>query len=88
MYFLHVYKIMMQSPIREADKDLVDQEVYFSWTAVEIEAASFYETLANIYQPSYPQIPEQMRLYQYRCVSLKSWKMLQVLRSSEVLLPC
>ena len=49
---------MTQSPIRGADKDFVDQEVYCSWSAVEIEAASFSETLVNIYQSSYPQIPE------------------------------
>jgi len=49
---------MTQSPIRRADKDFFYQEVYCSWTAVEIEAASFPETLVNIYRSSYPQTPE------------------------------
>jgi len=46
---------MTQSPIREDDKDYVDQEVYCSWTTVKIEAAIFSEPLVNNYQSSYPQ---------------------------------
>jgi len=49
---------MIRSPIREGDKDVVDQEVYCSWTAVKIETATFSETLVNNYQSSYPQIPD------------------------------
>ena len=51
-------KNMTLSPIRGADKHFVDQEVYCSWTAVEVEATSFLETLVNIHQSSYPQIQE------------------------------
>lgn len=77
---------MTQSPIREGDKDFVDQEVYCPWTAVKLEAAILTEMLADNCQSPYTQIPEQMNLCQHHCVNSKSWKKLQALKELEGLI--